>query len=42
MATVEPATVLTAFERAYLDSDARRIVEDGRANPQNRRKWTPR
>ncbi|TXH08378.1 MAG: hypothetical protein E6R04_11060 [Spirochaetes bacterium] len=34
-------TILTAFERAYLDNDARRIVEDGRENPQNRRKWTP-
>ncbi len=39
--TLEPATVLTAFERAYLDSQARSIVEHERANPQNRRKWTP-
>lgn len=41
--TLEPATVLTAFERAYLDNpDVRRTVERGRANPQNRRKWTRR
>lgn len=40
--TLEPATILTAFERAYLDSEARTIVEEGRANPKGRRKWTPR
>lgn len=39
--TTPAESSITAFERAYLDSDARRIVEDGRENPQNRRKWTP-
>lgn len=39
---LEPATILTAFERAYLDSEARNIVEHARATPQDRRKWAGR
>jgi hypothetical protein len=41
--TLEPAVVLTALERAYLaNSKVQAIVEHGRANPQNRKKWTRR
>lgn len=41
--TLEPAVVLTELERAYLaNSEVQAVVETGRANPQDRRKWTPR
>jgi hypothetical protein len=39
--TAAAESSVTAFERAYLNSDARRIVEDGHENSQNRRKYKP-